>query len=664
MMGKIYTHLAWHNMRSNRKLYLPYLLTCSCLVMIFYIISFLTFDKEVAKIGGGNAFQALLYLGIYVIGIFSVIFLFYTSSFITKQRKKEFGIYHVLGMEKRHIAGVMAVETLMLGTAGILSGLLGGVIFSKLAQLVLFQMLKAAATMTFSVSWKQLLIAAGVFALIFFLVYLNGLRQLRTSGAIQLIRGSSEGERVPKSNYLLAILGILLLGAGYFLAVNVKDALDALTLFFAAVLLVILGTYCCFIAGSVALLGMLKKNKKYYYKTNHFISVSGMRYRMKKNGAGLATICILSTMVLVTLSSVTCLYMGAEDAIRSYYPYDVTAEIVPGEEMHRNLVKETVSGVLADHHQDRVNVIEYRSLGYDGSLKNDTLFFGGEEERVSGDSPVNVSFYVLEDYNRIAGTDITLEKDQILVKYDGSLPETLMLGTAGAYRVKAQPKEFPFFSRYGTIYSVNSMSVVVADEQELERLCALVPEQRMTKPGICYTCEFNLDCGRKEALAVFQEIRDQLEEKLVDTEYRLHSIYGYVDSYTEFFSMYASLMFLGVLLGVVFLVGAILIMYYKQVTEGYDDQQRYGIMQKVGMTKEEIKKSVNSQVLTVFFLPLLMAGLHLAFAFPMVKKLLELFALTNTGLFLTVTLVSFGIFSLLYILVYLITSRAYYKIVT
>ena len=324
MTAALYARLARMNIQKNRKIYLPYILTCVGMVMMFYIVSFLATDKEVGSIAGGGMLQTLLRFSMGVIAVFALVFLFYSNSFLMKRRRKELGLYNMLGMGKRHIAQVLLWESAMVAAVSLASGLAAGILLSKFSQLVMLRLVDKAASFDFSVSGFAVIVTLALFAGLFFLILLNSLRQVRFSSAMELLRGGSAGEREPRANYVLALLGAGLLGAGYWLALTVVNPVEALVWFFVAVILVILGTYLLFISGSVALLKLLRRNRRYYYQTNHFVSVSGMFYRMKRNGAGLASICILSTMVLVMISSTTCLYLGADDALRERFTRNIS----------------------------------------------------------------------------------------------------------------------------------------------------------------------------------------------------------------------------------------------------------------------------------------------------------------------------------------------------
>lgn len=567
---KLYRHLAWDGIRKNSRLYVPYLLTGVGAVSFFYILVALSRLPEGTLPGSGSV-QVILNLGSFVLWVFSLLLLFYTHSFLIRRRNREFALYNVLGMGKRDIARILCWETLLSGGISLAGGLALGILLSKLAELGLLRMVGAATDMVYRVSAGGLLLTLGLYAGIFLLILISSLVRVGRSTAVQLMRSQAEGEKPPRANWALAVLGILLLAGAYYLAVTIREPLAALTWFFAAVLMVIAATYLLFISGSVALCRLLQKNPRFYYQKRHFVSVSSLVYRMKRNGAGLASICILGTMVLVMLSSTTCLYFGAEDSLHTRYPRDenITASFPDRASQSGDLtpLRTAVADAVRRSGMSAANVWEYRSVSSVMTLRDGVL-----SPNEGFGNPVDVTLIPLADYNAAMGTDLTLPQGQVYVcrmAQDGGLMENGVLGV--------------------------------------------------------------------ESLA---------------------------ENRGDFYGSYGSLFFLGILLSVGFSLAAVLIIYYKQISEGYEDQARFDIMQKVGMTRRDIRSSINSQLLLVFFLPLLLAGLHLAFAFPFVHKLLLLFNLWNTRLLVGTTAASFLAFAALYTLVYRITSNAYYHIVS
>ena len=577
MKKRLYPRLAWQGIRKNGKIYFPYLAACIFVVMVYYLIGFLSSDPVIREMEGGAQMQIILSLGTGVMGIFSVIFLFYTNSFLMKRRKKELGLYHVLGMDRKNIAVVLIWENLMTAGISLGGGILGGILFSKLGQLAMIYLLGGKADFSFSINSDILIRTLKTYGVIFLLLLAYRILQIFRTRPLDLLKSESLGERPPRANWLSAILGAVLLGAAYGMAVTVKEPVIIIWLFFVAVLMVIGATYLLFMAGSVTLCKVLKKNKKYYYKTNHFVSLSSMMFRMKRNGAGLASICILSTMVLVMVSGTVSLFLGTEDSLRSRYPRNLVVNTPSLEDGVVSQVNQIVEGALEKYGVREENVLHYRQLVMSGMAEGNRMILdyanSGEFSYTEYENVRQIMVVPVEDYNRIMGTDET----QSLIAQEIS---------AGLQSLGEQDPDFS-----GT----------------------------------------TVECVGVERI--------------------------------DFYSTYAGLFFLGILLGIVFLLGMVLIMYYKQVSEGYEDQSRFEILQKVGMTEREIRKSVNSQVLTVFFMPLIWAGIHTAFAFPMIYRLLQLFSLHNMWLLIGITGGCFLGFGLVYVLMYLLTSKSYYKIV-
>ncbi|HJD22840.1 MAG TPA: ABC transporter permease [Firmicutes bacterium] len=671
MKHGFYPKLALTGISKNRRLYLPYILTCAGMVMMFYIVSFLSVNQTVRGIPGGDTMQTMLSMGCGVIGVFSLIFLFYTNSFLMRRRKKEFGLYNILGMGKRHLALVLLCECLIVAGISLAGGLLCGILFSKLGELAMIRILDGSVSFSFTVDIRSITTTLALFGVIFLLILLNSLRQIHLANPIELLRSESVGEKPPKANWALALAGVLLLGAAYYLAVTIEDPVSALVWFFVAVVLVIVATYLLFTAGSVALCRLLQKSKRYYYKTNHFVSVSSMKYRMKRNGAGLASICILSTMVLVMLSSTVCLYIGTEDTLRTRYTRDIMTDIPAFDEEAAAAVRETAQQALETEGLSAENLLQYRVLETAAFLDGQKAAISGASAysfQLSSYSNARLLFLVsLEDYNRLAGVKETLETGQALLysartSYDY---DTIEIESLGAYAIQKTVPKFVDNSM-DAMQVLPSLFLVVPDLAECQQaLAGLADEDGEPLVGAHEYYGFDLDCDDETQRAVFGRITEALRQRQIDdSSFPAVSCESVAQEKSSFYSLYGGLFFLGILLGIVFVFAAVLIMYYKQVSEGYEDQSRFAIMQKVGMTRREIQKSINSQVLTVFFLPLLMAGVHTAFAFPLVSKLLSLFNLVNIPLLILVTVGCYLVFALFYVVVYRITSRSYYRIVS
>lgn len=671
--GALYHELAYQNIKNNRKFYIPYILTGVIVVMMFYIIMFLANHEGMGKVYGGSYLNQFLYFGVIIIAIFSVIFLFYTNSFLIKRRTKEMGLYIVLGMEKRHLARVQLFETLYVGLASIIGGLACGILFSKLSMLILAKTLNFTTPLGFRISSFALLVTAAVFACIYFLIFIHNLIAVGRAKPIELLHSGNVGEKEPKSKWLLTILGVLCLGSGYAIAMLVKSPLSAIMLFFVAVVLVIIGTYLLFTTGSVTLLKALKNNKKYYYKTNHFISVSGMIYRMKQNAVGLANICILSTMVLVMLSSTVSLNIGVEDILNSRYPADILVNYRdPGD----GVIDATVERIksLADQKGVKIEGIEtISSLSF--SIGKDGDNYTAEQDFSVSNSDIGVfSFITTNEYERRTGVKLELGENEVLVH-----PTSFAFGESFTlfgqeFKVKEISDSFP---REGEVsVQILNISDFVVSSETFDKIYALQKEAyKDNSSNIESVIYLDIDATDEQTLEFYNEMSANISEsltgsyvmesgKIVDITYCSQYSECRAENSSEIYGMYGSFLFLGIFLGLLFIMATILIMYYKQLTEGYNDKERFEIMQKVGLSHTEIKKSIHSQILVVFFLPLAASVLHMCFAFRIISLLLATLSLTNISLFIICTICTIAAFAVIYAIVYALTAREYYKIVS
>ena len=641
MNNFIYEKLAVTNLKNNRKTYVPYIFTGVLTVMMFYIIDALSRGKGITQ----DTLKICLQYATGVIVVFAVIFLFYTNSFLIKRRKKEIGVYNILGMGKRHIARMMAVETILTAGISILGGLVFGIIFGKLMYLLLLKILHNSVDMQFSVNGTAIVQTVILFAGIFLLTYLYNILQIQLVNPVELLHGGNQGEKEPKSRWLLVIVGVAALGNGYWIALTTEAPLEALLKFFVAVVWVIIGTYALFIAGSIVVLKILRKNKAYYYNPKHFTSVSGMIYRMKQNGAGLANICVLSTMVLVMVSTTVSLYAGMEDILDSRFPRDVSIVCNEAdtnkEETLQRLIKEQCekAGVKIT---DRVR---YRYGSMNAVLKGNNL------EKVEQYYPDNHFYYVemitQEEYNRIEKKNVSLKEQEILTYTTNGKCGKKQINIAGQnYQVKKELSEMTSQPK-STAEMYKTLYIVFANAEQIERI-----------EPFSYADKFNLkgdDGKQKEAL---EQIQNEFYEKIPDGMMESRML-----SRSSFYELYGGLFFIGIYLGSMFIMATVLIIYYKQISEGYDDRERYQIMQKVGMSKKEVKRSIRSQVLSVFFLPLIVAVIHVAVAFKVMTKILGVLNLTNVSLFAVCTIITIAVFAVFYIIVYSITAKEYYRIV-
>lgn len=674
MSRSFYVKLAWTGIRKNKRLYLPYILTCVGMVMMFYIVCFLSVSPILATMPGGDVVLSMLQLGTWVVGFFALIFLFYTNSFLMRRRKKEFGLYNILGMGKRNLARILIWENLIIAFIAIAGGLIAGILFSKVAELGMVNILSADVSFSLTVDLRTIWSVLVLFSVIFLLIFLNSLRQIHLSKPIELLHSENVGEKPPRANWVLAVLGVLLLGGAYWLAVTIQDPVSALVWFFVAVLMVIAATYLLFIAGSVVLCKLLQKRKKYYYKPNHFVSVSSMVYRMKRNGAGLASICILCTMVLVMLSSTVCLYVGKEENLRTRYPRNIMVNAVVEDPafLHSDAqmqLCEKLEQTAREKGQQPENILNYAYVSFGACVKDsviDTDLFYADASMSDFEDLWQIFVFSIEDYNRIMNLQQTLSDGQVLMyttkqEYTQS---TVTIGDMAPLTVQQAAEGF-IGNSIDAMQIFPSMFLFVSDFDSMaEMLTSLPGANGADLAELEWFYGFDLSCDSQEQIEIYQSVENVLQQSGYPDQQTLSYVRG--DSAAQerdsFFGLHGGFFFLGILLGIVFVFAAVLIMYYKQVSEGYEDQARFDIMQKVGMTKREIRRSVNSQVLTVFFLPLITAGIHLAFAFPLVYKLLMLFGLINLKLLILVTVICYLIFALFYMLVYRITSGAYYSI--
>lgn len=660
----MYTKLAITNIKNNRQFYFPYLLTGIITVAMFYIMCALESNPGIQSMPGAKDLGLILRLGIGVIGIFAVIFLFYTNSFIIKRRKKELGIYNILGMEKRHIAKILSKEAFFTAIIAIGGGLVTGVLFHKLACMLLYRMIGFNGGITFSFSKKGVMITAILFAIVYLLTYIYDLFQVQLANPIELLQSGNKGEREPKTKAIMAVLGVLCLGTGYFIAITTKNPIKALTLFFVAVILVIIGTYLLFTAGSIALLKILRRNKGYYYQTKHFTSVSGMIYRMKQNAVGLANICILSTMVLVAVSTTVSLYVGVEDIMKERYPNEINISAyydtgAPSEDSIAPIVEKSVkeSGRKIRHEEDYLEL-------YFAAIKDQGQYsLDKEKVKTAGDRVSGFVVLTREDCKKKYNEEIPelAENEVALITIDKTDMDTLVLENR-SYHVK-EIKQFQNTEDFETIADMMDeyYYVIVNDVQDMERLWQLQKDiYQENSSSISRQVRLDIDGDSEQKKECFENIKTALGPEQAKARILIDSRQSSLD---EFYQIYGGFLFLGLFLGILFLMITVLIIFYKQISEGYDDKERFSIMEKVGMSNDEVKATIRSQVRTVFFLPILMAAIHVGMAFPMIKRLLSLFGLSNTALFAGCMAGTILVFALIYLLVFLKTSKTYYKIV-
>ena len=667
MRHHLYLRLAVGNIKNNRRFYLPFLFTAALTVVCFFIMSSIGVNQTLP---GGNTVQIVMHMGVIIVGLFSVIFLYYTNSFLIKRRKKELGLYNILGLEKRHIAAVLTLETLFSALLSIGSGLIIGVLLDRLMFLVLRNLLAFDVTMTYAFHWQSVTWTAIVFAAIFLLLLLANLVQVGRAKPIELLRGGEVGEKEPRVKWPLVVIGLAALGGGYYIAVTTESVIAALGLFFVAVVLVIIGTYCLFLAGSIAVLKMMKRNKGYYYKARHFVSVSGMLYRMKQNAVGLANICILSTMVLVTVSTTVSLYGGVTDILRSRFPYDLETHFYNAAEPVKEYVRTALNEEVEAAGLAVTETTDYETLTIALVMDGNTLIADNSSENYS--QGAYIQFFTPEGYAAATGYQVgELGEHEVAVYVqDGMLPESFNL-MGEDYTVKEWMTVAPEDGELAGFLG-NTFYIVVRDDVVLERIyqAQLAADGEHYYPG-SMDWEFSVNLSGTEAQKA--ALADRFQARFASNQltladggsYPIEWIYTIrQDNTADAYSLYGSFLFLGILLGLLFLMATVLIIYYKQIIEGYDDRARYQIMRQVGMDKKLISSSVRSQVLTMFLLPLGMAAVHLCFAFPLLTRVLKALMLDNVSVFFWCTLITFAAFVVVYVLVYAITARVYYRTVS
>ena len=668
MSNGLYRRLAFTNIRNNKRFYLPYLLTGIITVVMFYIIFALTGNDGLAQMPGGKDVQMIMGFGKAIIGFFAVIFLFYTNSFLMKRRKKELGIYNILGMEKRHISKILAHETVFTTVIVIVGGLVTGILFNKLMNMLLYELMGYSAGIDFYISKEGILWSVFLFTGIYILTFIYDLLQVKIANPIELLQGSNMGEREPKTKIIMAVLGCICLGIGYGIAITTENPLEAFTMFFVAVILVIVGTYLIFTAGSIAFLKMLRKNKSYYYRTRHFTSVSGMLYRMKQNAVGLSNICILSTMVLVVISTTVCLYWGKENMLEERYPMDVEIYGYTKEVSEDNQIMEAMKQAASESGRRIRGKMEYAQLSFSAVERNGKFVLDQELVRNVGNIDNVTGFSVLtrdgyqtiydEEMPELGDNEIELLTFQ---KADQNKRDQIVIGDR-EFRVRDTKHVEDDSADLSSIMD-QYYYLVVNDNEDMERFFQLQEEvYQDAASSIIQYYRVDLNGSEKEKRECFTNIEEHLKQIPNPFESEIQSRCRQVQR-DQYSALYGGFFFLGLFLGAMFLMITVLIIFYKQISEGYEDKSRFAIMEKVGMSSAEVKATIRSQVRTVFLLPIIMASIHIAAAFPMIRRLLLMFGFTNTRLFAFCVIGTILVFLVIYLLVFMQTSRIYYKIV-
>ena len=657
MKNSMYFNMAKNNLLKNKKTYFPYILACIGTIIMFYIMDCIALNEGLDTIRGASSLKMMLDLGVKIVGVFSIIFLFYTNSFLIKRRKKEIGIYNVLGMEKKHISRVLSIETLIIAVISLFVGIIAGAIIGKLLFLILLNLLKIDISIsnTFSISTDAMKNTFILFIPIFIVVLIQNIIQVKINNPIELLKGGEKGEKEPKASWILTVLAFAFLITGYIMAVTVDKPIKAFSVVFISIILVIGGTYSLFTSGSIIILKILKKNKRFYYKPQNFISVSGMIYRMKKNAVGLASICILSTAVLITISTTFSLYAGQEESLKIAYPYDTEIAIPISEKDTYDKVKGSLENKASEYKIKLQDLKFFKVYELMVNINGENVKTANSEGNAVIEDLSVVQFYSLDDYNKLEGSNVELYDNEVLIfsvsknyKYDS---------------IVINDKQF------NIVYKLDSFNLLNKNENNItDQYCIILKNQQLIEE-VCkdavdtgslfsnYEIRFNMDGNKNDKIEFCNSISDDL------ANINLSYISNIDIDREDFYITNGGFIFLGRFLGLLFILATVLIIYYKQISEGYDDSDRFQIMQKVGMSKKEVKKVINKQVLMVFFFPLGIALTHTAFAFKPISKLLGLFGLFDTKVFLLATIITSVIFIVLYVIVYGITSNVYYKVV-
>lgn len=670
-------------MKSNRRFYLPYILTVIGTAAAFYIMAAIVSDPGSKELAAGTSngpmyVSMFMTLGMFVLGLFSCIFLLYTNSFLMKRRQKELGLYSVLGMSKTNIAGIMVFEALYIALIGIGGGLAVGILLTKLVSLAIFRLMRLPVPFGFSVQPIAIIIVVLFFAGLILLTLLANLAKVGRSRPVELLRGGNVGEKEPKANWFLTIVGVLFLGAGYAVAMLVDNPGMAVAVYFLAVFAVIIGTYCLFTSVSIAVLKALRRNKRYYYKAKHFISVSGMLYRMKRNAVGLANICILCTMVMVMVSGTLSLYLGSEEQVNVYCPADVVVEATYYASSTEDHVYNEETGE---------ETIEYHTP-YDAAAMDAWFedYFAGHKLAPSAAKAVEYySFTAVDSEDHVSL--VTAVTAVTYAQLTGEAAPELAPGEALAHVPSGYKfgDGLNFLDKDGNTLSIQFVGEAQLSSAQVELNTAILSQSEdddivLVVPDRAALLE--LVAGQENGSYVWRgqydfDASDEALAAMVDDYFAASSEgdgvdAGYYDvlridlrSETErdVYGLSGGFLFLGVFLGIVFLMATVLIIYYKQVSEGYEDNARFEIMRKVGLSEREARRAIRSQILTVFFMPILVAAIHIAFDFNLVVLLLCLFSLTNVKLTALCTLGTLLVFCAVYAVVYALTARSYYKIV-
>lgn len=666
----IFSRLAKQNIRNNKSTYIPYIITCIFCIAMIYMMEFLrdcpTLDQAVRQ---ADEVRMIVFTGERVVEIFCIIFLIYSNSFLMKRRQKEIGLYNILGLERNHIGIVMFLETIITSIGSLAGGIATGIIGSKLALLLLLKLLHIPSVLGFYISVKGIFTCLFMFGIIFLMILFLNLAKIHLSRPVELLRGNNTGEKEPAAKWLMALIGFICLGAGYYLAVTTESPIKAITIFLLAVILVMAGTYLLFTAGSIVILKFLRRRKSFYYRTGNFISISGMLYRMKQNAIGLASICILSTGVLLMISMTVSIYFGMNDIMLNRYPYDVDMSVTSISEDECQTAIEAFEKAIADNKVPVEKSVEEIYLDIVCSKNGDQILIKPANTIRNSDSVLVLSLFTQAEYERLTGISANLNDGEIFAWYPSAVQKDSVTVDETEFTVKKWLDKNPLTCGED---AVSDNAVLVVTDEDFKKFDEMRTEMykgvSSAPAGEDLTLHLGLDITGSETdkidfgTPVMEVVKDLKKNGgLSENSWITSGIRQ--QEYESYYADNGSLLFIGIFLGSLFLMGTAMIIYYKQISEGYEDQKRFEIMQKVGLSRREVRSSVRRQILMVFFLPLLMAMLHITMAFPMIRRMLLLFGMTNTKLFIGCTAGTVLIFAVVYGLIYLMTARSYYHIV-
>ena len=666
----IFSRLAKQNIRNNKSTYIPYMITCIFCIAMIYMMEFLrdcpTLDQAVRQ---ADEVRMIVFTGEIVVEIFCIIFLIYSNSFLMKRRQKEIGLYNILGLERNHIGIVMFLETIITSIGSLAGGIAAGIIGSKLALLLLLKLLHIPSVLGFYISVKGIFTCLFMFGIVFLMILFLNLAKIHLSRPVELLRGNNTGEKEPAAKWLMALIGFICLGAGYYLAVTTESPIKAITIFLLAVILVMAGTYLLFTAGSIVILKFLRRRKSFYYRTGNFISISGMLYRMKQNAIGLASICILSTGVLLMISMTVSIYFGMNDIMLNRYPYDVDMSVTSISEDECQTAIEAFEKAIADNKVPVEKSVEEIYLDIVCSKNGDQILIKPANTIRNSDSVLVLSLLNQAEYKRLTGISANLNDGEIFAWYPSAVQKDSVTVDETEFTVKKWLDKNPLTCGED---AVSDNAVLVVTDEDFKKFDEMRTEMykgvSSAPAGEDLTLHLGLDITGSETdkidfgTPVMEVVKDLKKNGgLSENSWITSGIRQ--QEYESYYADNGSLLFIGIFLGSLFLMGTAMIIYYKQISEGYEDQKRFEIMQKVGLSRREVRSSVRRQILMVFFLPLLMAMLHITMAFPMIRRMLLLFGMTNTKLFIGCTAGTVLIFAVVYGLIYLMTARSYYHIV-